>query len=150
MKKKIAVVLCNDMHMDIERANLLLNYIAQDENYHIICDYTSADIVIIQTCAFGNGKKYSMQVIADVTLNAMPDARIMVTGCLVSINKEELEAIPNIEVKSFEELIDAHSEIRMPINYYNSDESSMFVLFNDKTAWVYVLSKRRIKRSARR
>ncbi len=103
---KIAIIMCNDMHMDLERSNILLNYIVQNGNYEIVCDdYTIADIVIIQTCAFGNGKRYSMQIIADVRVNANPNAKIIVTGCLLSINQEELKAIPGIEVKSFEELI---------------------------------------------
>ena len=56
MNKKIAIIMCNDMHMDIERSNILLNYIVQNESYDIVCDYTIADIVIIQTCAFGKNK----------------------------------------------------------------------------------------------
>ncbi len=105
MKTKIAVVMCNDMHMDIERSNVLLNHIMQNGSYEIVCDYTTADIVIIQTCAFGENKKYSVQVIADVRVNARSDAKVIVTGCLVSINGEELNALPGIEVKSFEDLI---------------------------------------------
>jgi len=102
---KVAVIMCNDMHMDINRSNMLLNYIMQNENYEVVCDYTIADIIIIQTCAFGKSKFYSMQVIADVRVNAHLDAKILVTGCLLKINKEELEAIPGIEVVNFEEII---------------------------------------------
>ena len=51
-----------------------------------------------------------------------------------------------IKVESFEELIDAHSEVRMPINYYQTKDYSIFLLFNDNTAWKYVLEKRK-KRS---
>lgn len=105
MKKKVATIMCNDMHMDIERSNKLLNYIIKNEDYEVVCDYTLADIIIIQTCAFGEAKKYSVQVIADVRVNARSDAKIVVTGCLLSINRDELKAIPGIEVKSFEELI---------------------------------------------
>lgn len=105
MKKRIAVVMCNDMHMDIERSNVLLNHIIQNGNYEVVCDYTNADIIIVQTCAFGETKKYSVQVIADVRANSHPDTNVIVTGCLISINREELEALPGIEVKSFEELI---------------------------------------------
>lgn len=114
MKKKVAVIMCNDMHMDIERSNVLLNYIIKNENYEVICDYTKADIIIIQTCAFGETKKYSVQVIADVRVNARLNAKVIVTGCLLSINQEELKALPGIETKSFEELINffKKSEIR--------------------------------------
>ena len=68
----------------------------------------------------------------------------------IIVNTEEEPKIENynvIKVESFEELIDAHSEIRMPINYYQTDHSSVFVLLSDKTAWKYVLEK---KGSARR
>lgn len=116
MKQKVAIIMCNDMHMDIERSNILLNYIIQNGNYEIVCDYTIADIVIVQTCAFGEKKKYSVQVIADVRANSRSDAKIIVTGCLLSTNKEELEAIFGLEVKSFKELI----------NFFKKSEISHF------------------------
>ena len=105
--KKIAIIMCNDMHMDLERSNILLNYIKQNTEYEIVCDYTIADVIIIQTCAFGNGKRYTIQVIADIRLNSKPKAKIIVTGCLLGINRQELEALPGIEVESFEKLIES-------------------------------------------
>ena len=46
-----------------------------------------------------------------------------------------------IEVNTFSELIDAHSEVRMPINYYEevADCKSVFVLVSTNMAWVYTL-----------
>lgn len=46
-----------------------------------------------------------------------------------------------IEVSSFSELIDAHSEVRMPINYLEEepDYKSIFLLISDKIAWKYTL-----------
>ena len=46
-----------------------------------------------------------------------------------------------IEVNTFSELIDAHSEVRMPINYYEevTDYKSVFVLVSTNMAWVYTL-----------
>lgn len=102
---KIALVICNDMHMDIANANNILNHIVQLKGYEVVCDYTIADIVIVVTCAFGPNKMYSMRVIADVRLNAMPDANVIVTGCLVKINSEDLSEIPGINVVPFDELI---------------------------------------------
>lgn len=116
MNKKIAIIMCNDMHMDIERSNILLNYIVQNESYDIVCDYTIADIVIIQTCAFGKNKKYSLQVIADVRANVANTCRVIVTGCLVCVNKDALEAISEIEVKSFEEVVNMFK--KAPIALY--------------------------------
>lgn len=102
---KIALVICNDMHMDIANANNILNHIMQLKGYEVVCDYTIADIVILLTCAFGPNKMYSMRVIADVRLNAMPSAKVIVTGCLVKINSDDLSAIPGINVVPFDELI---------------------------------------------
>lgn len=98
---KIALVICNDMHMDIANANIILNNI-KAEGYEVVCDYTIADIVIVLTCAFGPNKMYSMRVIADVRMNAKKNARIIVTGCLTKIYLEDLSNIPGIEVKPFE------------------------------------------------
>ncbi len=103
--KKVALVLCNDMHMDIANANTILNHITKSKDYEVVCDYTIADVIVILTCAFGPNKMYSMRVIADVRLNAMPNARVIVTGCLTKIAGDELKGIPNVEVKTFEEII---------------------------------------------
>lgn len=102
--KTISIIMCNDMHMDIERVNELISYIHCNKNYKIICDYTRADYVIIITCAFGDGKKNSMYKIADVQNNVKQSSTVIVTGCLVNTNKEELEKIDGIIVKKFEDL----------------------------------------------
>lgn len=94
-----ALVLCSDMHMDIEKANIITS-----SNQEWVSDYTLADTIIIFTCAFGSKKKYSMYVIADVIRNSKPDSRIIVTGCLATINEIELKVIPRVEVKTFEEI----------------------------------------------
>ena len=46
-----------------------------------------------------------------------------------------------IHVLSFNELIDAHSEVRMPINYFEEKPGckSVFALINGDIAWVYTL-----------
>lgn len=95
---KISLVMCNDMHMDIEQANEILSCIYNNPRYQITSDYTKADIIIIMTCAFGTGKEYSMYVIADIQQNCKQDATIIVTGCLVKINSYELQAISGIVI----------------------------------------------------
>ena len=52
-----------------------------------------------------------------------------------------LDDLKIIEVNSFNELIDAHSEVRMPINYCEEVENykSVFVLISDNIAWTYTL-----------
>lgn len=91
--------------MDIANADALLRCIKQNDTYEVVCDYTIADIVIVITCAFGPHKMYSVRVIADVRLNCKPDAKVLVTGCLIKLNKDELEAFPGISIKDFNELL---------------------------------------------
>lgn len=120
--KKVALVMCNDMHMDIERANEMLSCIWQNPNYQISSDYTEADIVIIMTCAFGPGKKHSMYVIADVQRNCKKDATIIVTGCLVKLNSEELKAISGIEVKTIQEVKESFGKAKQYIKLVSQNK----------------------------
>ena len=46
-----------------------------------------------------------------------------------------------IDVSKFSELIDAHSEVRQPINFMEDNVGAKFILINDKLAWRYVLKK---------
>lgn len=103
--KKIAVVLCNDMHMDIANANTLLSCVKQSGKYEIVCDYTIADTIIVITCAFGPKKMHSVRVIADIRINSKKDAEVIVTGCLLKLNMDELKAIPGIKAESFSKLL---------------------------------------------
>lgn len=56
-------------------------------------------------------------------------------------NLPNLNDLKVIEVNTFSELIDAYSEVRMPINYYEevADCKSVFVLVSTNMAWVYTL-----------
>lgn len=56
-------------------------------------------------------------------------------------NVPSLDDLKIIEVNSFNELIDAHSEVRMPINYCEEVENykSVFVLVSNNIAWIYTL-----------
>lgn len=83
--------------MDIANANTIVNHLMAT-GYEVVCDYTIADTVIILTCAFGPHKMYSVDVIADVRINAKPSAKIIVTGCLEKLCHSDLEAIPGIDV----------------------------------------------------
>ena len=116
MSKKVALIVCNDMHMDIANANSILNHILQDRDKQIVCDYTIADTVIILTCAFGPGKMNSVRIIADVCINAKKDAKIIVTGCLVKIASEELKKILGIEVITLDKLLKSFNKVSKPRN----------------------------------
>lgn len=56
-------------------------------------------------------------------------------------NIPELKDLKVIEVNDFNELLDAHSEVRLPINYCDYNDRAEFVLFNDLMAWRYTISK---------
>ena len=114
--KRVSVILCNNMHMDIENANKLLTAI-QCFNKHsnncwtIETDYTKADVIIILTCAFGNGKFNSLRIISDVALNMKNDVKLIITGCMV---KTDLELLLNVKedalVLDFETVLKIFSE----------------------------------------
>ena len=53
----------------------------------------------------------------------------------------DIDTLNVITVTSFEELIDAHSEVRKPINYIAQKGHSIFILINDGMAWRYDLVK---------
>lgn len=44
-----------------------------------------------------------------------------------------------VEVSTFEELLDAHGEVRMPINAKVEKNTATFILISDNIAWKYVL-----------
>ena len=56
-------------------------------------------------------------------------------------NNPDLDGLSVIKTESFDELIDAHSEIRMPINYYENERTGVcyFTLISDTNAWQYIL-----------
>lgn len=64
------------------------------------------------------------------------DAIIVNTQAMPKINDFSV-----IEVSDFSDLIDAHSEVRMPINYIEEekDYKSVFILISDNMAWKYTL-----------
>ena len=72
--------------------------------------------------------------------------KILTTYDSIIVNIKDLPDMDGydvIKVESFEELIDAHSEIRKPINFYQTDDYSAFLLLSDNIIWQYVLRKKR-------
>ena len=67
--------------------------------------------------------------------------KILSTYDSIIVNSDDIKNLSKynvIKVNSFEELLDAHSEVRMPINYVElKDDYSIFVLINNDVAWVY-------------
>lgn len=61
---------------------------------------------------------------------------------IVNVKKlPDLTGYQMISVASFEELLDAHSEVRMPINFYKDTNKSYFFLLSDTTVWKYTMSR---------
>ena len=61
-------------------------------------------------------------------------------GIIVNVSSiPDLSKFNVIKVKSFDELLDAHSEVRMPINYLRQKHKSTFILVNDTMLWIYEL-----------
>lgn len=58
-----------------------------------------------------------------------------------STNIPSTEGMKVIEVSEFGELLDAHSEVRLPINYYEDNKKAIFILMNESLAWKYTLEK---------
>lgn len=65
------------------------------------------------------------------------DNIIVNTSCLPDIHTLNM-----ILVTSFEELIDAHSEVRNPINFVLEKDRAIFILINEGIAWRYDLIKK--------
>ncbi len=61
---------------------------------------------------------------------------------IITVKKmPSIEDLQIIEVKNFNELLDAHSELRLPINFCDEKDKATFLMINDKIAWRYTLSK---------
>ena len=71
--------------------------------------------------------------------------KILNTYDSIIVNIKQLPDISNfnvISVSSFEELLDAHGELRVPINYFKSSYKSYFILISEKTVWMYVMKRK--------
>ena len=64
------------------------------------------------------------------------DSIIITVKKMPSINDLQI-----IEVKNFNELLDAHSELRLPINFCDGKDKATFLMISDKIAWRYTLVK---------
>ena len=67
--------------------------------------------------------------------------KILTTYDSIIVNSDTIKNLSKynvIKVNTFEELLDAHSEVRMPINYMEvKDNYSIFVLISNDVAWIY-------------
>ena len=56
-------------------------------------------------------------------------------------NMPDIKGFNRIDISTFEELIDVYNEVRMPINYYQKENESIFIIINDSIVWIYTLKK---------
>ena len=56
-------------------------------------------------------------------------------------NMPDIKKFNKIDVSTFEELIDVYNEVRMPINYCQKKNESIFIIINDSIVWIYTLKK---------
>ncbi len=95
-----------------------------------------AVVVILKRRAFINHHQYIS------TLDKILDANDSIITNIE--NMPNLNKFQKFEVQTFEELLDAYSEIRLPINFYqnkNGTESTFFIT-NEGIVWIYRLKKR--------
>lgn len=50
-----------------------------------------------------------------------------------------------IKVAELEDLMDAQAEIRKPINYFEENNGTSFILLDDKEAYIYILKKKNVE-----
>ena len=88
---------------------------------------------------FGIYKYYKRIILKDIYSHKLKRLITTYDGVIVNVkNMPDLKKLNVINVTSFEELIDAHSEVRMPINFFEkSKKESIFVLINGSQAYVY-------------
>lgn len=71
--------------------------IARSEGYVVVSDSEQADIYVINTCTVtGLSDKKARQAIRKI-IRRNPDAKVLVTGCYVNRDREELERIEGVD-----------------------------------------------------
>ena len=132
----------NDVHEireELKKDNVLIFLLATTGGILILLSVASFVTLVKEFKAFASGNEFELQL-----------ANILSTYDSIIVNTEhepEIEGYNVIQVENFNELIDAHSEIRLPINFYRTKDEGIFILYKDKTAWRYTMKKR--KRSAK-
>lgn len=137
-----------DIRINTNEDNMVNNYvetIKQNEKNNQLFRITGISSFVITLLLF---IKLIYLKIRDIKLESQYSKtlkKILVTydAIIVSTTKDiDTKKYNVIEVNSFNELLDAHSEVRMPINYIEKKDCSKFLLIKENTAWVYTLKKR--------
>lgn len=120
----------------------LINELVYDNNIkYTILEYTGYTLFVLA----GIGIVYLM--IAAIKCESVYQRKLKkilktYDGILVEVDSlPDLTKFNVIYVKSFDELIDAHSEIRRPINFIQKSSHAKFLLINEGIAWVYKFNR---------
>ncbi len=105
----------------------------------VLCILLSLVLLVIMYVGFKNDQK--KESIFNRTLK-----KIITTydNILVSVQKlPDTKGLNVVNVTSFDELVDAQSEVRLPINYTNDTKkkTAKFILIRNDMAWVYTLKE---------
>lgn len=108
---------------------------------HTIMKYLGIGVLIFDLIIIINMIKYIIRKRRMISDYHKEINKILSTYDSIIVNSDNITNLSKynvIRVNSFEELLDAHSEVRMPINYVEVRENySIFVLINNDVAWVY-------------
>ena len=66
------------------------------DGYEIVNDACAADVIVLNTCTVTHVAARKTRQLARQLARANPDARLVLTGCFVTISPEEAKALPNV------------------------------------------------------
>ena len=131
---------------EVNRKDVLLGEkVYRDKNIDLTYRVGSAICLLIGGCLIIYSVFKIVRSLEKISLYNKELKKILKTydGIIVNVSK-----VPNynnfklIDVSSFNELLDAHGEIRQPISYYENNKQAVFTLINNNIIWRYVLRDR--------
>jgi threonylcarbamoyladenosine tRNA methylthiotransferase MtaB len=66
------------------------------DGYEIVNDARAADVIVLNTCTVTHVAARKTRQLARQLARANPDARLVLTGCFVTISSDEAKALPNV------------------------------------------------------
>ena len=121
--------------------NTITKQVRDNDPKFIFCRVVGIISTIVSfIMAFSIYQLYRRMVLKDVYRHKLNKITSTYDGIIVNVkNMPDLKGLNVINVTSFEELIDAHSEVRMPINFFEkkNKKESCFCLINGSQAYVY-------------
>lgn len=125
-----------------EKSELFSDLIYDESIIYVLFKILSAITLLIGLCLLGFSIFKIVRSLEKISSYNKELKKILKTydGIIVNVSK-----LPNynnanlIDVNSFNELLDAHAEIRQPISYLESHKHATFMLINGQVTWRYVL-----------